>query len=285
MSMHKISGLTILLLFILAACEKETSVESGRKGPVIGADCHPKQIVAVDSVTGRGSFSFLTGFDATGTARFVEVLDSVSGAVMLDAPLTWMGDTLRISDSVYYLTDANRRLKEFVARQTDNGTVMTLKYVYTYDASGFLVKKELFSSAVPLPVPLIRFTYTWASLNLVAVEGSVVIPGLTRKLFSATLDYDPAASARNFLLILPDAAELTPVIMAVGLGNPSRNLVRRIDVSTYNDAGMIDATTTSRYGSYGYSADGYLLDWKVGGDVPDALPFPPGKNLFHYHCR
>lgn len=272
-------------IFILAACQKETSIEHGRMGPLIGEDCQLKQIVSVDSATGRGSLSFLTGFDASGIARSVELMDSLTGSVQFDAPLIWSGDTLRLSDSVYYVTDANRRLKEFVALQMDNGTMMTLKYVYSYDVSGFLVKKELYSSAVPLPIPLIRFTYTWAALNLVSIEGSVVIPGLTQKLFSASLEYDPGASAKNFLLVLPDAAELTPVIMAVGLGNRSRNLVRRIEVNTFDDTGAIESTATSRYTAYGYSADGYLLEWKVSGDVPEALPFTPGINTFHYHCR
>jgi hypothetical protein len=273
------------VIFVLVGCQKETSIESGRMGPLVGEACRLKQIVSVDSVTGRGSFSFLTGFDASGLARSVELIDSISGIVQFDAPLIWSGDTLRLSDSVYYVTDANRRLKEFVALQMDNGTLMTLKYLYTYDVSGFMVKKELYSSAVPLPIPLIRFTYTWAGLNLVSIDGSVVIPGLTQKLFSASLEYDPAASAKNFLLVLPDAAELTPVIMAVGLGNASRNLVRRIDVNTFDDTGAIESTATSRYTAYGYSADGYLLEWKVSGDVPEALPFPTGKNVFRYHCR
>jgi hypothetical protein len=275
----------IFILLVFVSCEKETSVELGQKGPLVGADCHPKQITAVDSVTGRGGFTFLTTFDAQGIARSVEVFDSITGAMQFDAPLIWSGDTLRVSDSIYYLTDANRRLKAFVARETQSGSLVTLKYVYTYDASGYLTKKELFSSAVPLPVPLIRFSYSWSDMNLVAVEGSVVIPGLIRKLYSAALEYDPAATAKNFLPVLPDAAELTPVIMALDAGKPSRNLVRKIEVKTYNDTGAVESTATSTYSGYIYSADGYLLEWKVAGDVPDALPFPPGRNMFRYHCR
>jgi hypothetical protein len=273
------------ILLLLASCEKETSVELGQKGPLVGADCRLKQITAVDSVTGLGGFTFLTNFDAQGIARSVEVFDSITGTMQFDAPLSWSGDTLRISDSVYYLTDANRRLQAFVAQETQGGTLVTLKYVYTYDASGYLTKKELFSSAVPLPIPLIRFSYTWSAMNLVAVDGSVVIPGFTQRLFSAVLEYDANASAKNFLPILPDAAELTPVIMAVDAGKLSRNLVRKIDVTTFNDTGAVESTATSNYAGYIYSADGYLLEWKVSGDVPEALPFPPGRNQFKYHCR
>lgn len=260
-------------------------MELGQKGPLVGADCHPKQITSVDSVTGLGGFTFLTNFDVQGVARSVEVFDSITGNMQFDAPLSWSGDTLRISDSLYYLTDANRRLKAFVAQESENGTVVTIRYVYTYDAAGYLTKKELFSTAVPLPIPLIRFTYTWSAMNLVAVEGSVVIPGFNQRLFTAALEYDPNASAKNFLPILPDAAELTPVIMAVDAGKLSRNLVRKIVVTNFNDTGAVESTATSNYSGYVYSADGYLLEWKVGGEVPDALPFPPGRNIFKYHCR
>lgn len=275
--------LSILLIF--ASCEKETSIELGEKGPLVGADCLVKQITEVDSVTGLGGFTFLTTFDVRGIARNVEVFDSITGNMQFDAPLRWSGDTLRASDSLYYLTDANGRLKSFVAEEMQNGTLVTLRYDYTYDAAGYLTKKELFSTAVPLPIPLVRFTYTWSAMNLVSVEGMVVIPGFSQRLFSATLEYDPSATAKNFLPILPDAAELTPVIMALNAGKVSRNLVRKIDVTTFNDTGVVEASATSTYSNYIYSADGYLLEWKVGGDVPEALPFPPGRNQFKYHCR
>lgn len=281
----RVSPVILTLTLLLAACEKETSFENGNLRPALGNDCRPMQVVGIDSATGRGLLSFLTRFDAAGRATAVEVYDSVASRSVIDEPLVRTGDTLRLSADTYLLLDANGRVRRFVARQTVNNTPQTIRYEYVYDAAGYLERKDLFSSAIPLQIPLVQFKYTWAAQNLVQVEGAVVVPGMTQKVMSASLEYDPNASARNFLPILPDAVELAVPVMAVDMGKRSRNLVRQIRLTTFGGAGSADSTLTARYGDYVFTSDGYLVEWTVSGDPIPSLPFPPGRNRIRYFCR
>ena len=281
----RIHATILTLCLTIVSCEKETSIEAGNRRPALGNDCRPMQVVGVDSATGRGTISFLTRFDATGRANAVEVYDSLSSRLMVDEPLVRTGDTLRLPSDAYLLLDTSGRVRRFVARQVVNNAPQTIRYDYSYDAGGYLVRKELFSSAIPLPIPLVQFKYTWTGQNLVQVDGTFVIPGMTQKVLSATLEYDLTQSARNFLPILPDAVELALPVMAVDMGKRSRNLVSRISLTTYGSGGMPDSTLTARYGDYVFTTDGYLVEWKVSGDPIPALPFPPGRNRIRYFCR
>ncbi len=275
----------ICAAFFFFACSKETSIEGGNKGTALGADCKPKQIIAADSATGSAILSILTRFDAAGRASSIEIYDSINNTSQFDQTLQYSGDTLRVSADEYFLLDAAKRVKEYSLIQDVNNALETIRYKYTYDASGYLVKKDLFSSTIPLPIPLIQFTYTWAGQNMVAVDGSVVIPGLTQKVFTAALEYDANAVAKNFLPIFPDAAEASLLIMTVDMGKKSRNLIKQIRLTTYNNLGMVDETLTTNFGNYVFSSDGYLIEWLVSGDEPGSLPFPKGKNIFKYFCK
>ena len=283
--------LAALLLTMAVSCKKETSVEGGGGGnnnsnpvPTLGANCRPRQINLTDSL-GKGLLSITTQFNANGVGTQVDVYDSTTSTLELSEPLNYIGDTLKISDSLYFLLDATKRVKEFVAIQTNNGAKETFRFKYNYDVNGYLKTKDLYSSALPLPIPLIRFTYTWTGDNMVAIDGSVVVPGVTQKILTATLEYDATATAKNFLNIFPDAGEVALYLMALDLGKRSKNLVKRIQVKTYDDMGAVDATTTTEFSKYKFSTDGYLLEWVVSGDEPGLLPFPVGRNAFKYFCR
>lgn len=278
--------LSVIVLTVLSSCTKEMSVENdGTRGPAVGADCRPSQVVLIDSATRAGDFSFLTRFGSNGRAASVEAYDSLSNTSLFDFPLVYSGDTLRDFDGGYFLLEASGRVRTYVTTDTTGGAVETVRYEYTYDANGYISRKELFSSLLPLNTPLVRFTYTWAGQNLTAVEGRVVVPGFERMLFKSALEYDNTQTVKNFLPVVPDAAEAALFIMAVDLGRKSRNLLRRIKSSTYDDAGMVDETLTTEFSSPLFSMDGYLLEWTVSGDEPIALPFFVGRNVFRYHCR
>jgi hypothetical protein len=281
MARHRI--LPILFAAVLFSCTKETSVENdGTRGPALGADCRPSQMILMDSATSTGLFSFLTRFGTTGKANSVELYDSVSGISLIDLPLLYVGDTLKTSEGEFLL-ETSGRVKSFTPAMTTGGTA--LRYDYLYDANGYLSKKVLFSSMLPAGVPLLQFTYTWAGQNLTAVEGKIVVPGLERTLFKSALEYDVTQTVKNFLPVLPDAVEASLFIMALDLGKKSRNLLKRVKTSTYDDAGMLQETLTTEFSDPYFSMDGYLLEWTVSGDEPAALPFLVGRNVFRYHCR
>ena len=284
--MHRLRfPLLILLASGVLSCAKETSVENdGTRGPALGTDCRPSQVVLTDTATRIGVFSLLTRFGATGRAVSVEAYDSVSGTSLFDFPLVYIGDTMRELNG-YFLLEPSGRVRSYVTSDTVGAAVETTRYDYTYDANGYLSKKELFSSLLPVNTPLVRFTYAWAGQNLTAVEGRIVVPGFERMLFKSVLEYDATQTVKNFLPVLPDAAEATLSIMALDLGKKSRNLLKRVKTSSYDDTGMLDETLTTEFSDPYFSADGYLLAWTASGDEPAALPFFLGRNVFRYHCR
>lgn len=281
-------GLVLLFLF---SCEKEKSFENGgnlNPGlPPLGNNCTVNQVLSVDSLTGQGLFSFYTLFNSSGVAERVEAFDSIAGTVEFESTLQYSGDTIRISPTDYYLVDGNKRVKELKSVFNLGTSVDTFTYRYNYDATGYLVSKEIFSTAIPIPlgIPFIRFTYTWSAGNLVYIDGSFAVPGLSQKVLTATLEYDANATAKNFIHILPDGFETYPYIMALDLGKKSRNLVKKITVVTYDDSGNLDETLVSNFSNYVFSSDGYLLEWYADGESAGGSPLPSGRTLFKYFCK
>lgn len=287
----KKSWLYGVVLLFLVSCEKEKSIEDGgaiNPGvPPLGNNCTVNQVISVDSLTGQGLYSFYTRFNGSGVADKVEAYDSIAGSVEFESVLQYAGDTIRISPTDYYLVDGNKRVKELRSAFNLGASVDTFTYRYNYDATGYLVSKEIFSTAVPLPfgIPFVRFTYTWSAGNLVYIDGSFAVPGLTQKVLTATLEYDANATAKNFIHILPDGFETYPYIMALDLGKKSRNLVKKITVVTYDDSGNLDETLVSNFSNYVFSSDGYLVEWYADGESAGGSPLPSGRTLFKYFCK
>jgi hypothetical protein len=283
--------LYIVVSLFLVSCEKEKSFENGATlnpgEPPLGNNCTVNQVLSVDSLTGQGLFSFYTRFNSSGVAERVEAFDSVAGTLEFESALQYKGDTIRISPTDFFLVDGNKRVKELKSVFDLGTSVDTFTYRYNYDANGYLVSKEIFSTAVPIPIsiPFIRFTYTWSAGNLVYIDGSFAVPGLSQKVLTATLEYDANATAKNFIQILPDGFETYPYILALDLGKKSRNLVKKITVVTYDDTGNLDETLVSNFSNYVFSSDGYLLEWYAEGESAGGSPIPSGRTLFKYFCK
>lgn len=270
----------------MLSCQKELSLEDGGGNPgqpSIGDNCKVNQIITADSLTGLGLFSIFTRFTPSGDADKVEVYDSLSLTMQYQTNIIYKGDTVRVSPTEYFLLDANKRVRGFQSIDISGGSADTLRYVYNYDANGYLLNKELFLTGIPLP--LIRFNYVWSGQNLVAIDGSIAAPGITQKVLTATLEYESTATAKNFIHVLPDGFETSLFIMGLDLGKKSRNLVKKIVVSAYDDTGALDEVYTTTYGNYVFSADGYLLEWYAKGDEAGGTPFQSGRSIFKYFCR
>lgn len=284
--------LPLLIVFSVLSCQKELSIENGGvvpdpdpTNPPIGTNCKVQQILAVDSLTGRGLLSFFTAFKNNGLADRVTVYDSISSTVEFTAGFTYsaLADTFFISPTDYFVVDNNRRVNSFTTIDYSGNTLDTLTYRYQYDGNGYLTTKDLYVSS--LPVPVIRFSYVWTGGNLVSVSGNTAIVGLTQKVLEATLEYNNSVTAKNFLPIYPDGFESSLFLMALNLGKPSTNLVRKMTIKTYDETGQLDETLVSEYKNFKFSSDGYLTEWYISGDLLGGSPFVEGRSLFKYYCQ
>jgi uncharacterized protein YxeA len=276
--------LALLVMGTMISCSKELSEENGggSQNPPVGNNCTLNKITDIDSVSKEGLYSMFTQFNASGQGTRVEYYDSIQQSTQFEANLSYSGDTIRISPLEYFLKDPSGRVKEYRLIEFNGADLDTLTYRYAYDGSGYMSKKEVFISVIP--VPLFRFTYTWQGGNLVSVDGSFAVSGASQKILTATLEYG-SATARNFIPIFPDGFEISPYIMALNLGNGSRNLPGSITLTFFDDAGVPDETYVTRYGSFVFSSDGYLTEWTVSGEEAGGMPFSEGRQRFSYFCR
>ncbi len=283
---------SLLIVLSVVSCQKELSIEDGGvvpppdpNNPPIGINCKVQQILAVDSLTGKGLLSVFTAFKNNGLADRVTVYDSISATVEFTSGFTYsaLADSFFISPTDYFVVDNNRRVNSFTTIDYTGNTLDTLTYRYQYDGNGYLTTKDLYVSS--LPVPVIRFSYVWSGGNLVSVSGNTAIVGLTQKILEATLEYNNTATAKNFLPVYPDGFESSLFLMALNLGKASTNLVKKMTIKTYDELGQPDETLVSEYKNYKFSSDGYLTEWYISGDLLGGSPFVEGRSLFKYYCQ
>jgi hypothetical protein len=284
MNTMRSSYLIAALCLLLASCQKEYSVEGGNNGNTLGSNCRVSQIIQLDSNTRQGLTSFTTLFNGSDQATRVITYDSVQQAALFSANITYSGDTMRVNPREYFLLNPSKRATSFHTYQDPTDTASgAVTFVYTYDVAGYLSKKEIFVAGVPLPA--IRFTYTWGGGNLLSVEGDVVVPGLEKKLFTATMEYDETKTVKNFIPIFPEGYENFPYVMAVDLGLKSKNALVLLSANNYNDQGNVNQTITTTFSNHVFSTDGYLLEWVARGDDPASTALPSGLTRFAYKCR
>ncbi|WP_336515332.1 hypothetical protein [Pollutibacter soli] len=277
------------LIFILSACQKELSVEDGT--PIIpppggtgtiGNNCKLQQILAINPANSAGLYSIYTQFNSAGVATKVEGFDSTTSTMDFEASFIYTGDTIRVSPVELFLTDAQKRVKAFHTVDNSGSAIDSAYFAYAYNGEGYLISKTAF--LVGIPFPLAVFTYTWSGGNLVAVKAVSNLTGSDQKVFEASLEYDGNAVAKNFIPVYPDGIESSLYIMGLNIGKPSRNLVKKVVATTYDENGNVDSTLTSTYSDYKYSSDGYLIEWTVGGDLLGGSPFFTGRSAFKYYC-
>lgn len=278
----------ILLTSVLFACSKEKSIEnggnSGNNNGALGANCKVNNIILADSLTGKGLYSLFTSFQPGGRAEKIEAYDSTRFASDAIANLTYNGDTVRISATEYFVTDASKRVSKYYSLvDPSDPTSEIFVYTYTYDAAGYLREKSI--SLPSIPVPVVRFLYTWSGGNLVKIEGSSVLSGTNEKVLDATMTYDGSKTAKNFLLIMPDNFESFFYTMALDFGKKSTHVVKTISMTTYDENGAPADSYNTTIKNLVFSPDGYLTEWYAEGDSFDPLGIFGGRTLFKYSCN
>jgi hypothetical protein len=273
-------------LVLLSSCTKELSEETSNpnnQNPPLGSNCKVNKVTTLDSLTGEGQGSVYLLYNTAGQATLVQVFDSVNASMQFETSLQYRGDTVRVSPAEYFLLDASRRVRIFHSEQSSGGFSDTLHVQYNYDAAGYLASREIFTGNASLPV--FRYAYTWRGGNMVAVDGSIAVPGVNQKILTATLEYDPNATANNFLQTFPDAFETNVFLSALDLGKTSRNVLRTMSVTLYDDQGLPEETFVNHYSNYVFSSDGYLLEWSTFTEASSAGPAQGGRARFGYHCK
>ena len=282
----KILSSVIVLATMIYSCSKEYSIE-GRDNTVInpplGQNCKVNNIIAADSLTGAGNYSLFTDFDLAGLATRIVAYDSVNQQLDASANLTYKGDTIFITASDYFVTDANKRVvRFFTLADPGDPNSDTLIYNYVYNAGGYLSEKIITIPSILGTV--VNFNYTWSNGNLVKVEGNTNVTGVNQKLLTATMTYDINKTAKNFIQVMPDNFESFFFVMAVDIGKKSTNVVSTISMITYDEFGVADQSYNTVLKNLVFSPDGYLTEWYAEGDSFDALGLFSGRTLFQYKC-
>ena len=276
---------TLLTIFILAGCAKEMSEEHGNgpnTGPVtppLGDDCKVDKMTSVDSLSGIGLGSLYSQFGTNDLATRVEIYDSLAQSLKYAANFTYSNDTVRVNDIEYFIVDPSFRVKVFqTLTDVSDPHSDSLLFKYYYDANGYLNKKEIYQGQIPIPITV---NYTWSNGNLTSLEADVAG---TTKLLSAELEYSDQP-ATNFIYIIPEAYELAPYILSLNLGTKSKNVIKKIVMSAYDDSGNISKTYTANYSNVKFSSDGYVTQLYATGDYIDGLPLLTNLTKFSYRCK
>jgi hypothetical protein len=278
----RITSLLFVMLAMLASCSKEYSNENGA---IISNECRLSSIAAADSLSGKSFFALNTKFGTNDVANYIEVFDSVNSTSDPREDLVYSGDTVKLGTSgSYAILDGAKRVKLLYSPAPPSTfQIPSLTYNYTYDAGGFLTLKTISFSG--LPIPAVRFTYTWNANNLVKVEGVSVILGTSTTLLSATMTYDAGKTVKNFIPIYPDGFESALYIMALNFGKPSKNLLKSVVLKTFDNTGAPLDTYSTNIKNALISGEGYLSEWYAEGDSFDALGLFGGLNKFGYRCK
>jgi hypothetical protein len=277
----------ILLLsaVIFSACSKELSEEGGPGGvnPPVGDNCKISKLVEIDSTSGEGLFSNQTTFDAYGRATAVRLYDSVLGNVDYATSIVYTGDTARISADEFFLLDANGRVRTFYSTNNASGIADTVITQYRYDPAGYLVAREFFFPAVPLP--FFRYAYTWRNGDLAEMLGQEISPGSATNVLSAEMEYNSAVTLQTNLLPLADAFEVNIFLSAFDLGRVPLHPLTLMRVTIYDGLGNPAETFVQQYRSYEISPDGYIRAFSTYTEPTATSPAVTGRARLEYFCR
>ena len=272
--MKQLKWLGLALLF--ASCQKELS---GEDEVIVPQGCVIDRISQIDTTTNTSlGYVGITFNNASRVIR-LEDYDSSSNQYYLDANFTIAGDTVKLGGADYYILDPANNLR-VRACQIDGDYFgiadMDIFFSYTYDASGYLIKKAF---SVP-GQDILRFEYTWTGGNLTRV---VLKNLITDELYyEANLTYYTNIAVKDFLHLIPDLFDIK-FDMAMNFGKKSANALNTA-TTTFYDAGNPETSTTTFY-NYQLDADGRVQSYVVDNSELAEFGIYEGKNQVRYRCR
>lgn len=273
---------------VITACSKEYSFEDPigalNQGPILGSNCVINKITEFDTISNTGLGALALSYNAAGKVTSVVDYDSIAQNVLFSGAYTYNIDTIRLDPDQYFVVDASGRVIRFTGYEDPYDPLSDIMdFIYTYDASGKLIKRTMADPLLPLVI-IAESNYTYTGNNLTGIV--VKNPLFNVTLGDAVLEYQFDRVLKNYMPILPDCPELTPFIAGLNMGQKSLNPVKKITVREYDPlTGNVVATYVSEFKNYTYSRDGYVLSVDLGGiDLP-SIPLSLGRNKFGYFCR
>lgn len=287
MRLYKLILLTIFVIqALLVSCTKDQSLENFLTDqPLLPNDCAINTIVPINENSGKGYGSLQVTSGNNQLTSQIQWYDSSTQRVDYKVKFTYIKDTIKLNQKEFFLTDATGRIIEFntVENSSDLNPVY-YRYLYKYDAAGFLIAKEWFIPSQSPDVPIFIYKYGWVNGNLVKVEVREAF-GDKRLALKAELVYDEAKTVKNFLYILPDSDELAPYILSVNLGEKSKNLLQLITIDIYDADQKVVKTYITEFKKYRFSSEGNISELVASGDMIDGLPLVSGLTRFEYNCK
>lgn len=281
--MKKTTPFLFLLLFILA-CRKEKSIDTGDYNPVfIGNNCRISQVLTIDSFAGIGFEAHNAFFDAAGKPTGTELYDSLTNSPYFTSAFTYRGDTVFVDSRQYFINDATTgRVKEYKGLEDPSDPFSdSIRITFTYNASGYLTKKEYY--LFNIPIPLLRSTYTYSNGNLTKALLESLFPS-TEVIVDAAVEYNTAQQARELMYIFPDGYFTLPYNLSFNFGKRPVNTMKKVTTKIY-DAGVISDSLVTNYKNYKFSRDNYVLELFAEGDYQDGIGIIDGRTKFSYKCR
>lgn len=284
MLMKKICLPAAALVILLASCAKEVSLENGG-GPnanIVGTDCRISAVIYSDEASGIGLGSVTATIDASDMVTDITDFDSLNFTINKNVVPAYVNDTLYINGNEYFvLAPTTKRVLKLHALldPTDPGSPK-IDIDYTYDASGYLVKK---TSSYTGGTPYAEVNYTYTSGNLTHMEEIDLISGITVN--DADVEYT-SLQPKNYLYIFPDELRNPVFTQFLNFGTKPINAVAKITVHYYDIlTGTVLGEAISTFTNYELSADKYVLRCTMSGDDQPSLPSNVGKLSFRYKCK
>jgi hypothetical protein len=274
----------IAAMALLASCAKEVSQENGgTPADIIGADCRISSIVYSNAAAGVGLGSVSANINTSDRAVEFMDFDSLNFTINRNVVPTYSGDTIRINANEYFLAPPpTLRVTRFhTLLDPTDPTSPQIDIDYTYNASGYLVKKTTSFTLVGTAVSEVNYAYTGP--NMIRMEEIDLTTGFTVN--DADVSYAPI-QPKNFLYIFPDELSNPLFTQFLNFGTRPYNAVSNITLRFYDPAtsSVLDSAV-SNFSNYQLSADRYVLNCTMTGDDQPSLPAKAGRLSFKYKCK
>ena len=278
------SALAIATIVILASCAKEYSLENGGgNSNIIGADCRISMIGYADSTTSIGQGSVTAIINSGDSVTSIMDYDSATSSINFYSAPIYVNDTIYIDADEYFVQTATTKLIKKLHGLLDptNPSSAAIDIDYTYDAAGYLSRKQYSFSALP-GVSYAQVDYSYSGGNMTTMVHTNLITG--DKISDATFGYSNI-SPKNFVYTFPDELTYQYFSQFLNFGTKSVNAVSAITVNTYDPGNVISSTATSFFNNYILSVDKYVLSCTLSGADQPSIPAKAGKLSFAYHCK